>query len=590
MNPVLRHRLLIRSVLLAAGLLAVIANAPVNAARPLPEFTGYTRIGYPNSEGADDKAAEKVAPVAREAKAIGVTVYYMVLDRRAASSRGTASDGDTFGTGIKDFDNYFIAGRNADRRHLDTRVRYLYLYQVVNDSGREAAVRNTSIRLIIEPRLISSWGHFSERREEKGVDLRRGLGFTSAFSDPGKGDSMIRPVSTENVVGDKAYRTPAPPVRAPAPWGLTSISVNQRLTAPGEDVGKEPEAVVLVANWPDNDRDQRPAFRDQDQRTAFRSSSSMEGDRLLYPGETRAVRVPTHEKWDREWPCIRAYWNEEDPIKPRQRSTIFGFTSDYPPVYRETEVIGRSLGIGFGAAPAEPSGALAVADAAGEERTGRSRTTLADATALASLRLPFDFNRLPGQVEAATGTPPAIGTVPTPVPPARVTPAAAESGGGIPPAPVGSMGESVGPLGGGGPTGGGMAGGGMPGGGMMGGGGTQGGGGGMMGGGGGQQGQGDQGKQDQNNADPDTQGQGNVISNVVNVKVDQKQQQQQQQKQQQQQGQQQGQSQSGGGGGTVIPAPPAWILGLLGAPVFLFLKRRRNQAEPTQATSAATES
>ena len=38
------------------------------------------------------------------------------------------------------------------RRKLDTRARYLYLYQVVNDSRRDSSVRTTSVRLIVDPR------------------------------------------------------------------------------------------------------------------------------------------------------------------------------------------------------------------------------------------------------------------------------------------------------------------------------------------------------------------------------------------------------------------------------------------------------
>jgi hypothetical protein len=51
-------------------------------------------------------------------------------------------------------------------------------------------------------------------------------------------------------------------------------------------------------------------------------------------------------------PAIRAYWLDK-PLQPKERSTIFGFTTDYPPVYDETLARGNSklaigVGIGFG--------------------------------------------------------------------------------------------------------------------------------------------------------------------------------------------------------------------------------------------------
>src|SRR5262245_15920007 len=78
--------------------LAVVDRAE---AGPLEKFTGYTRIGFPPT-GA--KLDAKDAAAAKEMKAIGVTIYFMVYDQKS----GKGVKGDTYGVGIKDFDDSFV--------------------------------------------------------------------------------------------------------------------------------------------------------------------------------------------------------------------------------------------------------------------------------------------------------------------------------------------------------------------------------------------------------------------------------------------------------------------------------------------------
>src|SRR5207253_760782 len=40
------------------------------------------------------------------------------------------------------------------------------------------------------------------------------------------------------------------------------------------------------------------------------------------------------------WPAVRAVYHRF-PLKAGERSTIFGFTSDYPPVYDYTRIVAR---------------------------------------------------------------------------------------------------------------------------------------------------------------------------------------------------------------------------------------------------------
>jgi MYXO-CTERM domain-containing protein len=54
----------------------------------------------------------------------------------------------------------------------------------------------------------------------------------------------------------------------------------------------------------------------------------------------------------------------------------------------------------------------------------------------------------------------------------------------------------------------------------------------------------------------------------------------QQQKQQQQQQQQQQNNRHHRHHGNIVPAPPAWLLGVLGLPVFAVLRRRKKAGSP----------
>jgi len=148
--------------------LGLIVVPSVARAEELKKFSGYTRPGIPTAppgpiKVAGDKALEG---------AIGATVYFKVFER------SNDDEGDPWGTGFMDLDRWFVPGqasRGRNAESLDTSARYLYLYQVVNDSYRPAQVKSVAIRLLIPPHLITSWGHFAQRGD-KGAG--RGVGFT----------------------------------------------------------------------------------------------------------------------------------------------------------------------------------------------------------------------------------------------------------------------------------------------------------------------------------------------------------------------------------------------------------------------------
>ena len=70
-----------------------------------------------------------------------------------------------------------------------------------------------------------------------------------------------------------------------------------------------------------------------------------------------------------ESPAIRAFWLD-NPLKPGERSTLFGFTSDYPPTYEAVRVRGNSkLAIGAAVGVGNPDLRPAALTADGEVPT-----------------------------------------------------------------------------------------------------------------------------------------------------------------------------------------------------------------------------
>jgi hypothetical protein len=142
---------------------------PPGRADEVKPFTGYTRPGT-------NRATVRAAGAVRTGEGrLGSTVYYTVLER----SEGT--EGDTWGTGIKGFDGSFVPGRDFTDKDLDTSARYLYLYQVVNDRPPEGgrlsgSVQSATVRLLVDPGRLTSWGHFARRDEKGGKDVQ-GVGF-----------------------------------------------------------------------------------------------------------------------------------------------------------------------------------------------------------------------------------------------------------------------------------------------------------------------------------------------------------------------------------------------------------------------------
>src|SRR5262245_13964949 len=74
----------------------------------LKEYTGFTRPGAPPDKVTGEGKIEPIQFGVDEEKsaALGCTVYFMVLQNQYDN----AEKGDTYGTGVKGFDDLFIAG------------------------------------------------------------------------------------------------------------------------------------------------------------------------------------------------------------------------------------------------------------------------------------------------------------------------------------------------------------------------------------------------------------------------------------------------------------------------------------------------
>lgn len=551
-----------------AGWVAVLALSaalvPSSArAEDVTKFTGYTRPGNPTGPaGPVEKAGRKA-----DEPALGATVYFKVFE---------LGDGDNWDTGFKNLENYFVPGQASRGRasdKLDTSARYLYLYQVVNDSYREGQVKSTSIRLLVPPHFITSWGHFADKRASAG----KGVGFSMAFANAkdAKDRGKVSPLSGERPgIADPLYRDPAPYFNAPKPYGLADILLNNKPAgnAEGAETGRVPERVVLqtmdnfegAPDWIDKDRVKLPgsvagtklAQPPSDIANPYFNPTSPlapMGAGLMMSGAATSAGQRIESL--RRAPAVVAYWTDEPlrpgkaAMQPGQRSTVFGFTSNYPPIFEDVRVRGNAV--------AEVKGPVApTAD-------GAASTVRADG----QVPTPIGF-------EQPLHRSPALGSFGGPVAGIGAGGALLRGGSGMGMRGMGMMGGF-----GGGGFGGGFGGGGFPGG---------------FGGAGGGSGN--------NNGTPSNQQQQpqllallNPLTGTVTPAVNVSQSQSQSQTQSQSQSQSQTQSNDPTGGqpgpndppghhhhghhGHVVPEPSAVVPALLGLPLlFLLVWRRRTAA------------
>lgn len=534
------------------------------AVEPHSKYRSLIRAGYTRPGAPEDRVGKKgkIIPAFLDPEVpvgepiIGGTVYFAVfklnpdgeVERELASLPGRFVEGRNF--------------ENAFSPQYDRKAKYLYLYQIVNDRGMDpndnpillaadkdiniSDVRHWAIKISVDPRHITSWGHFRDLSFHASVPLKDRKGETPAADGAG---GKILPLafssdpSIQTELPERKFEDGSPAFslgKLEKSFGLGDSGLNLHLT-PAIAAAQKNKAAGRAVNWEEN------------QLQVMEGGRAPDFVQLIIDEKVQAMGVPNSSTYLGPV-TFRVDFKKGNTLNVGQHSVVFGFTSDLPPKDEPIRIEGVMPKL------ADPLGKRGGLKPGGE-------FVAFDPTAR-------DFNEEDlSFVQAGAGVAPgnavAVGTAPAPVG-----------------APVGAFTAPFGGLGGtaGGGLGGGGGGGGFGfpgfGGGLARG---NGGGGGIGGGQGGGEGEAQQ---------QEKQQQGQTIN--FNVTQTNNQEQQQQQQQQQKQNQKQNQSQKGKGGHDcpcppdhVIPAPPAVLLGLLGFPaLFLFRRNRSARKSDAPATSA----
>jgi hypothetical protein len=516
---------------------------------------GYTRPGNPE-DGFDPRTA-KVLPVAfgvDTMKILGATVYFAVYERSGLG------DNDTWGAGMPNFDGRFVEGQNFQggfSPRLDTKAKYLYVYQIVNDRLLEPNKNRTKLavdgekaptaeeistfylKLLVDPRYITSWGHFRGTGFTAEVANRDVAGDIKQMADGVTTDIRLAVSSNPSILAE--IPNPRYMRRSPA-YSLQALGNGFALGSSTLNLSKTTyfENLVAAAKAAEANKTQLVSYVGNTIKAAASANEPSFVQLMYFNGEERVEGAANLADEDIARAIFRVDFKGKQIVGHGQHSVAFGFTTDLPPTD-------------------EP---IRIATAAGAASLGNGIRQVA-----------FDSEGDAVGVGAAVGTGIglAVGTAPTPTPPVAVAGSEGGSGGGSVSAGLGGMAGVGGGGVGGIPSGAGGIGGGR---------GIGGGSGGGFGGGQGG-GQGDaQGKTQTKNGQQ--QGQVGTTGTIINFQASLVNQQQQKQQQQQQQ------QQTGGGccctpTTNVVPAPASLLLGLFGLPCIYFFRRRRSNGEETLA-------
>ena len=296
---------------------------------------GYTKPGFPDDKLAKDGSVLQVAwDDQYSGKVLGGTVYFMVLER-------TGAEGDTWGAGMDGVDSRFVAGKNRRGQFspkLDRKAKYLYLYQLVNDRGMETPkilpagekdlnvsdIAGTSLNLIVDPRFITSWGHFKGTGFVMKVKEKDARGEIVSAAD-GSSSEIILAASSDRSVLDALpekmykYRSPAYSLGdVTDTFNIGAATLNLKATAQYKQVAD----VATPVNYQANRLKAADNVKEPDYVT------------ILYAGTPERV-IPVEDPEEGENPILavfRAEWREaESFVKLGYHSVVYGFTSDLPP-------------------------------------------------------------------------------------------------------------------------------------------------------------------------------------------------------------------------------------------------------------------
>lgn len=515
-------------------------NQPKRAIR-----MGYTRPGLPNDKEKDGKVLPVAWDPAYKGKLLGGTVYFAVFER-------TGAEGDTWGTGLANFDEMFAEGRSFNNTFspaLDSKAKFLYLYMVVNDRGLDPVkgdvipaawkefktedIYSATVKLHVDPRYITSWGHFRNSSFGARVIERDIKGAVVMAADGMEAKHIKMAISSNpSVLAELPHqqylsRSPAYPLGdLRDAFGLTASNLNLKNSKAYNQLAVMKEAALKekepLRTWQEtmlkNVNGKEPTFVQLLYPTAP-AGGAVDAQPAVMGAEGEVLEALAY---------FRADFQGDATLQLANHSVVFGFTTDLPPMETELRIDDKE---------AARSGAAIRPVVAGAG---------ADAIALA----------------LATGSAPGTGV--TPMPPAPVAEAGFGGSGGVLGGQVGGgmgvpSGPAVGAIGTAPPAV------------FSGGGGTGGGNGGGNGGGTGN-------GNGKTNTGTNTNGQNNQSLQVnFNATLVNQQAQAQAQAQSQRQSQHQHQNQNNCNcpPGEVVPSPAAFLLGLFGLPALFFIRRRK---------------
>ena len=306
---------------------------------------GYTRPGNPSDKVAKNGDIVQAAlDLDQSEPVIGATVYFAVY-------RGTGTSDEGFGSDLPGMADMFVAGRsfeNSVSPNFDRKAKYLYLYQIVNDRGlnppkqgvvpavdgdiNTANISDFALRLLVDPRYITSWGHF------------RNMGFEARVADRKVGkDGIIGAADDVHVQAIAFSSNPAIvkelpykrfQERSPAyglgdllnNFGLDKSNLNLQNSAAHANLVKNKG--VKPVNWVANQED-----------ATVNGGREPDYVQVVF-NNFKEDEVPTLDGRHIGDTIFRVDFKKANAVNVGQHSVVFGFTSDLPPTDEPIRVEG----------------------------------------------------------------------------------------------------------------------------------------------------------------------------------------------------------------------------------------------------------
>jgi hypothetical protein len=321
--------------------------------------SGYCRPGNPNDVFKDGKLIEIAWDDEYKDRYLGATVYFAVYERS-----GPGDAGDVFGTGMPGIDDMFKEGRGTNGIYspaFDVSAKYLYVYQVVNDRGLDpkkeipvgAAFRefrtedivSATVKLLVEPCEITSWGHFNNTAFVARVPDRDLRGQEVLAAD-GKNERMLLMALSSNPaileqLPYKEYTSIAPALslhQLRNGFGTDKSNLNLSSSKATKDLAALKEKGVKLVSWQENmltatKGGMEPAFVElvAGQQQSY-GPMVMDGYGWMQAPLLGVGKNPARG-------YLKADWRAGQVLKLGEHSVVFGFTSNLPPVDEVVRVI-----------------------------------------------------------------------------------------------------------------------------------------------------------------------------------------------------------------------------------------------------------